>query len=340
MVDVPSPVEGVRLRPPTPADAPAVHALLEACYAEDDAQERDTLEDVQEQFATPWWDHARQGLLAVTDDGQVVGHAQVMLRPGQLRTRQVLLFGGVHPRLRRRGLGRVLLDWQVARAQEVLAGVQAGPDVPRMLRTYVEDHVTDRPRLLRSAGFEPRRFSATMGREVSGPLPEVPLPADVRLVRLDSAGPEAHEQARRAHNEAFADHWGSEPIEPDDWRRAAVEGPGARPDLSFVALDGDGTTVGYLISGTYPQDWQPQGFSEGWTNLLGVAPARRGQGLARALLLRAVAAYAEAGLDRAGLAVDVENPRALELYTGLGYVERGRETSWVRDVPVAPYPEK
>lgn len=87
------------------------------------------------------------------------------------------------------------------------------------------------------------------------------------------------------------------------------------------------------MSGTYPQDWDVQGFTEGWTNLLGVAAARRGQGIAQALLVRAMSAYSAAGLEQAGLAVDVENPRALQLYTGLGYAEHGRETSWVLDVP-------
>ncbi len=334
MALVPAPVAGLRFRPPTPADAGGVHDLMLACYDVDDAQERETLDDVQEQFATPWWDPATDGLVGVDDEDRVRGYAQTMYRPGQLRTRQVLLFGGVHPDLRRYGVGRTLLGWQVARGRQVLAGVDAGPEVPRMLRTYVEDHVADRPRLLRAAGFEPRRFSATMGRPVAPPLPAGPLPSDVRLVGLGTAADELHERTRRAHNDAFAGHWGSEPIEPDDWRRAAVEGPGARPDLSFAALDADGEVVGYLISGTYPQDWGPQGFSEGWTNLLGVTPTRRGQGLARALLVRAMGAYGAAGLQRAGLSVDVDNPRALELYTGLGYTERGRETSWVQDVPV------
>ncbi|MGJ7441559.1 GNAT family N-acetyltransferase [Aquipuribacter sp. MA13-6] len=336
MAHVSAPVAGLRFRPPTAADAGGLHALMLACYEADDAQERETLEDVQELFATPWWDPATDGLVALDDEDRVRGYAQTVHRPGQLRTRQVLLLGGVHPDVRRRGVGRSLLAWQVLRGRQVLADVDAGLDVPRLLRTYVEDHVEDRPRLLRSAGFEPRRFSATMDRPVAPPLPDGPLPDDVRLVGLGTAGDELHERTRRAHNDAFAGHWGSEPIEPDDWRRAAVEGPGARPDLSFAVLDGEDRVVGYLISGTYPQDWGPQGFSEGWTNLLGVTPARRGQGLARALLVRAMGAYAAAGLQRAGLSVDVDNPRALELYTGLGYAERGRETSWVLDVPAHP----
>ena len=257
----------------------------------------------------------------------------VRRRPGQLRTRQALLFGDVHPDVRGRGVGRAVLAWQVARGEELLAGETA--EVPHMLRVYVEDHLTDRRRLLAAGGFTPARFSATMRRDLADPLPPADLPPGVRLVGLPTTMDDLQDAARRAHNDAFADHWGSEPIEVDDWRRSCVEGPGSRPDLSFLAVDDAGAVVGYLVSGTYPQDWDAQGFSEGWTNLLGVGAARRGQGIARALLARAMRAYAEAGLERAGLAVDVDNPRALDLYTGLGYVQHGRETSWSASPPPA-----
>lgn len=238
--------------------------------------------------------------------------------------------------MRGRGVGRALLAWQEARGRELLAGDGADRAVPRMLRVYVEDQMVDRQRLVAAAGFRPRRYSATMRRDLAADLPEPALPADVSLVGLPGTMDALQEAARRTHNEAFADHWGSEPIEADDWRRSCVEGPGARPDLSFAAVDGTGEVVGYLVSGTYPQDWQAQGFSEGWTNLLGVARPRRGEGVAQALLVHAMRAYADAGLQRAGLAVDVDNPRALRLYTGLGYAEHGRETSWVLDVPAQP----
>lgn len=338
----PEPVGGVRFRPAAATDAADIHALYAAGYDVDEPQERETLEDVEQLFATPWWDAAADGLVGHDDDGRLVAFGSVRKRPGQLRTRQALLFGDVHPDVRRRGVGRALLGWQVARGLALLAGETA--DVPHLLRVYAEDQMTDRRRLLASAGFEPRRFSATMRRDLAGPAAEpVPVadpPADVRVVGLPAVMDELQDAVRRAHNEAFSDHWGSEPIEPDDWRRSCVEGTGARPDLSFAAVDGSGEVVGYLVSGTYPQDWEGQGFSEGWTNLLGVRPSRRGQGLARALLARAMTAYAGAGLEQAGLAVDVDNPRALELYTGLGYVQHGRETSWVRDVAVAPGPEE
>jgi mycothiol synthase len=333
VVETPAPVGGIRFRPASVADAAGVHALMVAAYEVDANDERETLEDVEQTLAASWFDPATDALVGVDDDDAVRAWAAALRRPGQLRTRQAAMVGVVHPAVRARGVGRALLAWQAARGEELVryGAEPSGPDVPWMLRAWVEDRLTDRAALLRAAGFTARRFTSVMGRVLSDPLPAADLPGDVRLVRLLDGGPRLQEQVRVAHNEAFADHWGSEPIEAEDWQRHD-ELPGARPDLSWAAVDASEQVVGYLVSGTYRQDWEAQGYSEGWTDLLGVAAHRRGEGLGRALLCRAMAGYADEGLDRAGLAVDVENPRALGLYTGLGYVERGRETSWVRDV--------
>ena len=338
MVDLPDPVAGLRFRAATRHDAPAVHVLAEACADVDRQHERESLQEVEEQLRTEWWDPALDGAVGVADDGAVLAYGAVLRRPGQLRTRQALVLGRVHPRVRGRGIGRALLAWQAARGEELLAAVDGGPEVPRMLRTFVEDHLTDRAALLRAAGFTPRQFSALMGRDGSLPVPAAPLPDGVvlRTLSAGTSGADLQERVRQAHNEAFAEHWGSEPIEAADWRRHCVDGPGCRPDLSFAAVDASGAVVGYLVSGTYEQDWAPQGYTEGWTDLLGVAEGYRGQGLGRALLADALAAYAAEGLERAGLGVDVDNPRALGLYLYLGYVERGRETSWCKDVAAAP----
>jgi len=52
---------------------------------------------------------------------------------------------------------------------------------------------------------------------------------------------------------------------------------------------------------------------------LAVAPAHRRQGLARALVAAAAAAFQEAGAHRLGLAVTLDNRPAVALYAGLGF---------------------
>ena len=53
---------------------------------------------------------------------------------------------------------------------------------------------------------------------------------------------------------------------------------------------------------------------------LGVTPERRGQGLGRALLLRALAGFQQAGLKQAFLEVTAQNAHAIHLYQQVGFV--------------------
>jgi ribosomal protein S18 acetylase RimI-like enzyme len=75
-----------------------------------------------------------------------------------------------------------------------------------------------------------------------------------------------------------------------------------------------------VTNAAYEQDWEAQGFSEGWTDRLGVRPCWRGRGVASALLLRSMQSFYEAGLDAAGIGIDSERPPLTSgHYQRLGY---------------------
>ena len=64
---------------------------------------------------------------------------------------------------------------------------------------------------------------------------------------------ELDEQVRLAHNEAFADHWGSEPRTAQEWAQGRSM---FAPTWSFAAIDeATGEVAGYLMSARYEQDW-------------------------------------------------------------------------------------
>jgi ribosomal protein S18 acetylase RimI-like enzyme len=72
-----------------------------------------------------------------------------------------------------------------------------------------------------------------------------------------------------------------------------------------------------------------RGFSEGYTDLLGVRREFRGLGIATALLADAMRRFAAEGLDVASLDVDSENPTgALALYLKMGYQPVNRSLAW------------
>jgi ribosomal protein S18 acetylase RimI-like enzyme len=144
--------------------------------------------------------------------------------------------------------------------------------------------------------------------------------------------PEWSDAVRLAHNEAFARHWGFQPWTAQAWEQWETGHRDFHPEWSFVAFDRLGI-AGYLLSAGYEADWAADGFTQGWTNKLGVRPDRRKQGLAAALLGRAMNAYREAGMQYAGLDVDAENTtNAVSLYTKLGYEVRHTTATWLLDL--------
>jgi ribosomal protein S18 acetylase RimI-like enzyme len=169
--------------------------------------------------------------------------------------------------------------------------------------------------MLRAGGFTPTRYYAEMKRPLDVALPDVPAPDGLSVVPWSA---ERDDQVRLAHNEAFADHWGSEPRTAAEWTQGRSM---FAPSWSFVALDdATGEVAGYLMSGRYEQDWEVTGYSAGYTDLLGVRRAWRGRHLAGALLSAAMTAYKADGIEFAQLDVDTANQSgAHRLYTDLGY---------------------
>lgn len=248
-------------------------------------------------------------------------------------------FGCVDPDWQRRGIGSALLEWLGERTIERFAedsgredGGPAGEYTVPRLRIHMEQQHEHQQRLLRKAGFRVVRYFNEMHRHLAGgPLPEVRLDDGLELVTMR---PELSEKVRLAHNAAFRDHWGSEPRDEESWQ-FTVNDPQARPDLSAVVLDrSSGTVAGYQLACHDPDSAVSRGYSEGYTDLLGVRREYRGRGIAQALLADALRRFAAAGLDRASLDVDSENPTgALALYEKMGYAAVNRSLAWDREFP-------
>lgn len=321
---------GLTWRPIVEGDVPAWHRLVQTIEDADDLAERYSADDLRDELLDgSWKDPERDSLLAVDGEGNPRAFALVEVRPGDTRTVRAFCWGGVHPRWRRRGVGATLLRWQEDVARARIA--DAGKDVPARLLLYAEEHLEDRRALAEQAGFVPARWFVDMSRPLDGehPVPPVEPAGDLRLAPYE---PGLSERVRRAHNEAFAEHWGSEPRTQEDWDRASVGRRTFRPDWSFVVLDGE-DVVGYTLASAYPQDWEAQGYTCGWTDVLGVRPAWRGRRIAPALLTASMRAFAASGMERADIGVDSENASgALELYTRLGYVPGRRSVAYAKDV--------
>lgn len=335
-------------RPATIDDAPRVTALTNAMAEADGAPFRESEDETRAELGAPWRDLEHDTLLGF-DDGELRAAALVSTAPGDTTTLRVFAFGGVHPSRRGEGIGREVLAWQLARARQILAA--SGKDLPARIAAYAEDDdPVSKHRLYLHAGFEPRRYFSDLKRPLTGESPAFPgveLTGSLRLVPFSH---EVDDAARLAHNDAFRDHWGSQPQTMEQWTNGRSE---FAPEWSFVVVDdapdvrtlledettdaetraaleaGEPLVVAYALNSRYTADFEVRGYSFGYTDVLGTRRAYRGRKGAIAALVASMRAFSEAGMDAAVLDVDTENPSGAQgLYASLGYTKEHGSTMY------------
>jgi mycothiol synthase len=313
-------VDDLRWLPPSRRDIPAWQALLEALEAVDRRGEVIDADDLSDEFDSVWSDSASNARFVWARD-RLAAFAWLQVVPGSRGHHRITCWGGVHPAWRRRGIGRAVLRWQLDRAREVAPTLSRGIGV--QAEVQLAEHQAEAVALFEAAGFRPARWFIEVQRDLAVTLPRLPVPGGLCVAGWDRRFDEA---SRLGHAEAFADHWGSEPRSPEEWRQWYTGHRGFRPDLSTAVLDGD-ELVSFCLVGVYPQDWPVNGYRDAWVTTLGTRPAWRGRGAARTALVAALHAMVAApdGFERASLGVDAENPTgALRLYRGVGFVDHRR----------------
>ena len=323
---------GLTWRTLSAADIDPWFALIERIESHDREQERTRRADLETLTRQSWVNLAADARVAVDGEGTFRAFGRNAFRPGATDTVAVTLFGGVDPQWRGRGVGRDLLDWQRTRAVQNIADLRAADavaaDLPGRIGGYVEEQVTTRARLYEAAGFEVTRWFIQQRLRLDD-VPDVP-PLAIEGLRVEPFADNLAERVRLAHNEAFADHWGSNPHDQESWRTGLLEDDAFRPAQSFTIVDAndpDEPVVAYVVNCEYEHDWEPQGYTDGYVEMIGVRRGWRGCGLARHLLALTASAFAEAGREYATLDADAENPTgAVGLYESLGYETVHRAT--------------
>ena len=190
--------------------------------------------------------------MSLDENGAAVAWGLVVMAPDPEKFVRVTVQGGVVPAHRSQGIDTRLVEWQHHRVRAMLAG--SSERLPGRVMSYAADAAPEHGALLQRTGFEPSRYFTTLECDLAAPVVSPELPTEVVTVPFS---PELSEAVRQAKNSAFADHWGSQPLQREQWE-SVQSLPRLRPELCRIALAGD-HVVGFVITEINEDDWQRQG---------------------------------------------------------------------------------
>jgi mycothiol synthase len=302
------------------------HPLRAALQLADGHPEFLTLEDLRDELSLGWLDLGRDTVIGLDAFGVARAFGTVELRSSDRTLLRVNCLGGVHPAARGRGIGRALLDWQLARARQLATARREdlGEHVPANLRIELPHSAASAAALFTHAGLSVQQTSLLMRAPLDDEVTRVPPPDGLTIAPFS---PELDEQMMTAHNTAFLGVRGFQPWSADTWRTWATGHRSFRPDWTYLAL-ARGEVTGYVLCQAFPDEWPSLGWSQGYIAKLGILPAWRGRGLGRSLLSWVMAAFAADGMQYAGLDVDSGNTPAERLYASMGFEEWHRMVLW------------
>jgi ribosomal protein S18 acetylase RimI-like enzyme len=259
--------------------------------------------------------YCRTSSIAGTDGGQVE-EASVILHP-EIRDEATYL--------------ALLLDGEARLAEDRRTRTPHPGDLLRAW-TWDGDRVTRAA--LEAAGYRAAHHFYEMERLDLEGIALVDLPAGLEVRHVE---PEHWRPIWEADIEAFADDWDPDDASETGFQRFLGE-PDQVPELWQVAWDGD-RVAGHVLVTVNEAANERFGRREGVLDSVAVRRPYRRRGLARALILRALAALRDHGETRATLGVDVDNPnQALGLYTSCGFNVRAGGAAYEKRIKEADRP--
>ncbi|MEO5878322.1 MAG: mycothiol synthase [Streptosporangiaceae bacterium] len=196
----------------------------------------------------------------------------------------------VHPRFRRRGHGRALVD-------------KLGDT-----RIWAHGDSPSAAALAAALGWTRVRTLLQMRRPLAEPLPVVRIHAGYRIRTFQPSDAQAWLNLNKT---AFSHHPEQGHWTMEDLRNRMGE-PWFDPAGFFLATQGEDRIVGFHWTKIHPE-----GIGEVY--VVGVDPTVQGVGLGRTLTLAGLHYLRDRGLPTVLLYVDEENPAAVRLYESLGF---------------------
>jgi len=286
------------------ADLKAVTQLIyDVCEADGDTTVALTEEEMLQEWKTPGFNIETDGIVAVTEDGRIVGYEELA---NEYEHSQLRMDGYVHPQFKGLGIATSMMELMVERARKDIPS--AAPDARVYVRSTLDTQDADGRNVHESIGFFPVRYGWRMEITLATAPVTGQLPAGIELHPFEKG---VHDVAVwQAQNEAWRDHWGSHDVSFEDWKRDRFDDPEFDPSLWKIAWDGD-AVAGFSLN--------RMRMDIGWIRTLGVRRTWRKHGLGLALLQLSFAEFYSRGKRVIGLGVDAQNPTgAIRLYQRAG----------------------
>ena len=276
-------------------DVPTLAALLNVIHGMEDSPRGYDAPFLRDMLGQPGMDAEENCMLAVAG-GDLVGYALVV---PELPIDRIVLDSGVHPDHRRGGVGSRLLEWGIARGQEL--GAQTA-------HTSVGEDAHEAWAFLERHGYTPLRHYWEVrweGTEIASDLPEG---VSLRTYEEGDAALLADVQ-----NAAFGKQWGYSPNTAEQVTYK-VNMERSSPEGILFLMRGD-QAAGFC--------WTRMDGPIGVIWMVGVHPDHQGLGLGRAITTAGIDHMLKQGVRAVELSVDSANTPARELYLSLGFQKVG-----------------
>lgn len=208
-------------------------------------------------------------------------------------------------------------------AAEVLDWFEEVSDAEAQSALVMEGDVAEQA--LAAAGFDPEPDEPYFTHH-SLDLVDLPAVPSVPGYRLRHVEPHEARERAAVHTASWSDV-GPSRVDERAYRQV-MGAPPYRPDLDWVAVDGDGEMVASALV------WLDEAHGAGLVEPVGCVPAHRGRGLAGAVTLAALHRLAEVGGTVAQVSPrgDDGYPGPQRLYRSMGFRPRARTVTWRRSL--------
>jgi mycothiol synthase len=287
--------------------------LFDACEAVDRLESFVSIEQLRSSITNPAIDRDRDlGLWEA--QGKLIGFGELSIDepiPDNVTNGSLWFF--VHPIARGGDLEAQIIAWAEQRISEVARERQGQPK----LLTWSRDSRIDRIATLKHHGFVEGRQYWFLTQSLQRTIPTSQLPDGFSIRAVD--GEREAQTWVDLHNQAFCNAWLYHPLTVEIYKHR-LQAPDYLSELDLVAVAPDGKFAAICYCAIDREHNTFFGREEGWVALLFTSPDFQRRGLARAMLLHALARLKALNIDIAKIGVDSENAfGAKQLYESVGF---------------------